>query len=41
MSNLSVGNFTTVASTMVKSDEETNCVICCASFAPEDDVIEL
>ena len=32
MQSLSVGNFTTVASSYVKEDEDASCVICCANF---------
>ena len=37
MSNLSMGNFTTVASGIVKANDDANCVICCVNFTEEDD----
>ena len=41
MNNLSMGNFTTVASSYVKEDEDASCVICCANFGEDDEVTEL
>ena len=32
MNHLSKGDFTTVASSYVKEDEDAGCVICCANF---------
>ena len=37
MQSLSVGNFTTVASQMVKADNGANCVICQEFFTEQDD----
>ena len=37
MSNLTMGGFTSVASGLVKADNDANCVICCDLFTEEDD----
>ena len=39
MNNLSMGNFTNVASQMVKDDEEAQCVICYDKFTHDDDQV--
>jgi len=41
VSSLNMGNFTTVASQLVKQTSDPACVICQAEFAEHDQVVEL